>query len=263
VGFRDEKMTRDFPAKSLAVRTLAAYEAPWLPIRNQFAKAGAICARRRGDVLLSVGGGREQQRALQVRQRDALAAAGLLVGRSLTPLGRRLVRSWTWPYQKSELRTALNRIVRAVARGDVLDDPTDAPAVPQELITGTAYDTPNWKRDVGMLTMLFLPLLADGVLISCSSPVGDVAYGFSDGRGGNIRRIVDEAIGDEEFNEELADAYSREFRRCRGEILADAGYYAELGELPYGGNGLKSGRDSIAPKGIRRLFPAEAAAADG
>ena len=247
----------DVESKMMLCRMLAAYEAPWAPIRQKWDRAAAVCARRRGDVKLVVGGGRESVRQAQTRQRDKLAAERLITGMDLTSKGKKLARAAVWPWKRSELRNALKRLVAAIERGDTLEHETES-LVPELIICG-AY----WGTQVSSLQMLFLPLLADRILISLSDPSGSVYYGINHGAQLKIESVIRSVGRASDFDTDLNDIYLVEYRRCRAEMLGDGRRYSELGELPVGLQELRSGRDQTDASGIKPLFPASEDGADG
>jgi hypothetical protein len=230
---------------ALLITTLAAWESPWLPVRRHWDRAAAIHARRRGEVWdLSS----DKNYTRRSRQRATLVDRGLLDGSyRLTEIGRRFVRSLVWPFTQAELRTALIRLCDAVDRGDYLEH--GVLLVPEQIIAGEI-----WGRQVGWTQGLFLPLLADRVLGSMSTPDGRVYYHL---RGDTdlasvVASIVKDDVG---LNERACEVYDREFRRCRDRMLTDTRYFSELGETPIPARELASGRDDNDLTGISPLFP--------
>lgn len=253
------KRNKNMPSKkhneSVLVRTLAVHQAPWFPIRQHWHQAPAICARRRGETpngLKPTDGNRMRFS----RERDDLQSRGLIGARDvLTEAGLRLARALVWPFTRSELAEAVDRMQAAVGRGDCLSyrGPT---FVPEQLICGA-----TWGEQVAMLQQCFLPLLCDGHIVSASESVG-FAY-YAQGDSVNLDAVIDGVVEDGvEFCDRMHDVYAREVKRCRTEMLGDANFYSELGELPIGARRLDSTRDALDLTGIEPLFSMEAATSE-
>jgi hypothetical protein len=232
--------------KPLLVKTLAAYEAVRLPIRHQWDHCPAIFeARAKG---LPVSGGSTNERQTICRQRADMAAAGLMVGAKLTAKGRCLARQFSWPYLVADLRKATKRLTDALERGDYRFK-NEIKMVPEQLIAGSDDAVCKWVTQ-GCL----LPLLVEGVLVDGSTVHGGVFYGLAD-ESVDLGAAIKAAVGARsQWNEELADIYVAEFRRCRQRVLGDRAYYSELGELPLAPDELVSGRDWYEDFGVAPLF---------
>lgn len=237
---------------SLLIHTLAAYEAPWMPIRQHWTSAPAIHARRRGDA--HCGGDNRQANRMRVsRLRAELREDGSLdTDQKLTAEGKRLARSYTWSFMRDQLTAALDALAAALAAGHHMPNLANtANLVPEQFIAGT--DDP---RDLGMLQEMLLPLLADGVLGSASHPRGRVFYFVADELA-DLKAIADSIIDYGLWSEAASDIYAKEQKRCRQVMLADNSYWAELGEIPVAYRPLISKRDYNDLSGIDRLFPPE------
>jgi hypothetical protein len=229
--------------QAVLVRLLACCEAPWLPIGTRWRQAPAIHARRRGEVAITPGGGRAPERESFSRWRAELAAAGLMSGQKLTPAGKRLARSLTWPFSPNELKLAIKRLLAAIERQDFHPNPLDegTTLVPCSHITGVYYsEQSEW------LAKCFLPWLVDGALISATDAIGAVFYAPANPQV-DLLALTDTVIDGQniDFDSDLREVYYRELRRARDQMLTDSTYYPELGELPLCLTGLKSGNNEI------------------
>ena len=228
-------MTTD--SEILLVRTLAAFEAPWFPIRTRWEQCPAIYhARRRG---LRVGGGNVAERQRICRQRDELTAAGLIVGAILTAKGRRVARGLSWPYSPTDLKRVLDRIKKAIERGDYfayngLQLVPDDVIAPERGSDGVCQGT--------MAQRCLLPLLADGLVISRGDPLGQVAYALSETNMSTAAIVKAAVDSSAEWREELAEAYDDEIVRCLRRMAGDENRYSELGEVPICFDQLVSGK---------------------
>ncbi len=240
------------PAATLLVRLLAAFQAPWAPIRQHWQACPAITARRDGQVSCGIGGGSGAERQRHSRQMAELREAGLVdSSNELTPDGKRLARSWCWPFTMEELLEAISRLQAAMERGDVLRS-GDSVYVPEQLLTGTA-----WGREFGLLQWMFAPLLADRVLVSRSDIYGWTFYGPS--ADVLLTDAAAEAIGPvAALRDDLVGVYVREAKRCRDAMHGDTEYYSEIGGPPIAIGLLESGRSSNDFNGVPPLFTDDA-----
>jgi hypothetical protein len=228
-------MTTD--SEILLVRLLAAYEAPWYPIRTRWERCSAIYYARRK--AIPVGGGNVAERQRICRQRDELTAAGLIVGAALTAEGRRVARGLSWPYSPADLKRVLGRIKKAIERGDYFVDaglqlvPDDCIA-PERGSDGVCEGT--------MAQRCLLPLLADGVVISRGDPLGQTAYALSETKMSTAAIVKATVDSSAEWREELAEAYDEESVRCLRRMAGDENRYSELGEVPICFDKLVSGK---------------------
>ncbi len=212
------------PSSNYLVRLLAAHEAPWLPIRQHWDAAPSIHARRDGVACVGLAGGAEAARQQTTRQRTTLIEHGLVIGLKISPAGIALARGMSWPYTKRRLTAAVKRLTTAVADGNCVER-DGVPFVAESLI----------GNDDCQSTLLLLPLLADGALLSRSTPLGEAFFGLAPGV--NIKAAIATATvaGDGEFDAAAADDYVKELIRCRRMMIGDQNYYPELGELPIAG----------------------------
>jgi hypothetical protein len=232
-------------ARALMVRTLAATEAPWVPICTSWDTADAVHARRRGEVASRVVGGRGNHRESSSYWRSELTQRGLMQGSELTAAGKRLARSWTWEFNPPELKKAARRLLACVKRGECVDEDSEPSAgtdriklVPEEFICG---------EQVALLVKCFLPWLTDRVLESRSTPIGWRFYAFCDGARDLVRtadEVVDLAI---DFDTDLCEVYARQFSVTIREMRSDTNRYSELGELPIVGC-------DLAERHVRPIF---------
>ncbi len=139
----------------------------------------------------------------------------------------------------------------AIDRGDVLDHecPNIPPIVPETILTGQF-----WGEQLEYLQYAFRPFLHDGVIIAQSNSFKNVYYGFTSPTV-DIGAALFEVFDDEHyFDEACADAYHAEYRRARGQLLADSWNYPEIGEMPVPLTVLNSGRSDDDLKGIKPWF---------
>src|SRR5688500_1839843 len=106
-------------AEKLLTILLARTESPWRPIRQHWREAPAICAARQATLLPATSGGNGNASRWKRDQgsRDALSESGLYRDGVVTPTGRKLARSWTWPFSVHQLTEAVDRIERCVSAG--------------------------------------------------------------------------------------------------------------------------------------------------
>jgi hypothetical protein len=246
---REKKLPDE--AKILMVKSLAASQTPWRPIRNDQQSAGSIWLYRQLPTL-RLGGGRASRREAASHWKAELVSRRLMLASGrLTPRGKQLARSWTWPFFPSELRLAVRRLREAVKRDDVHEDMPDGLAfVPEEIICGQ-----YWGQQNALLQNCFLPWLTDGVLV-CEREAGSgcAFYAVAD-PAVNLSRLASKVIDErEDFSEELADFYREETNRVHTDML---GYDArgEIGPAGLAMVELKSKRDYLAPGELEKIKP--------
>src|SRR3954447_769415 len=88
----------------------------WRPLRHYHAHpengiVSAICAGRRAGAKLPASSGDARGWKREQRSRDTLASRGLMERGTLSPAGRRQVRSWVWLTDQDHLWFAVERIV--------------------------------------------------------------------------------------------------------------------------------------------------------
>lgn len=240
-------------ARELMVRALAAFETPWRPTRGDQHAAGQIHIWRHSAKLLYRSG-----RASAAQRESASHWAAELCERNLmlksghlTPRGRQLARSWVWPFTAAELRAAVRRLLAAVEAGDVHPDINGGlDFVPEEIIAGE-----YWGPQNALLQNLFLPWLADQVLVcECEASSGCAFYAIAD-RNSNLSPLASKVIDSrEEFSEELGDYYRAEASNARNAMLADKPG-GEIGSCGLAMTELRSGRDYLAPGALKSIKP--------
>jgi hypothetical protein len=238
-------------ARALLVRTLAAEQVPWWPVR-QYADHGPAIYDWRTSPRLRLGGGRGNQREAASYWRAELISRGLLLATGrLSPRGKLLARSWTWPFVPSELRLVVRRMLAAAKRGDVHEDSPDGlNLVPEELISGS-----YWDAQTELLQRCLLPWLCDGVIVSFCEVPGGTYYAIAD-TSLNLFKLCNEVIDDKiDFSPELSELYQTESKQVRNAMLADGKKYNELGIIPIAMTELKSKRDCLDPAVLRKIKP--------
>jgi len=229
------------PAKTFLVRTLAAQQVIWRPVRQDWHAFGAIWVWRHSKAL-RVARARSADRESTSVWRARLIGRGVIQadGR-LTAEAKRIVRSWVWEFSPRELRTAARRLLAAIDRRDVLDlenEPLEF--VSEQLITNEFWGTQN-----ALLAHCFLPWLCDGILLSRTDVGARVLYAVAD-RSMNLVRMADRLVDSGvDFDSELVEIYCNEADRVRSAMLSDKDTHGEIGEGPLGLRGLKSGRNDL------------------
>lgn len=237
---------------TLLARLVAAQEAPWRPVRQGIMQIAAYHDARVNGVSIALRGGRARERKANQRQRDELARADLLLDAKPTQAGRRLVRTWTWPYEVSELQEAVRRIHERTVAGDCR-----APDwVPETLIAGVEWGKPSGP--FGMLQVLLKPLLVERVVESLASTTGHCHYRLAVPLAQALYEIgesVGEWDGEGETRREVATAYDREYRRIIALLESDREHRSDLGWIPLPASGeCVSKRHPNYLDGIKPLF---------
>jgi hypothetical protein len=246
-------MERDL--KRLLCRMVAAQEAPYRPVRQAASQIAAFHAARQNGVSAALGGGRARERKATQRQRDDLSRQDLLLDGKPTQAGRKLVRSWVWPYLRPELIEAVNRLhARTVA-----DDCRVDGWVPEPFIAGVAWG--GSSQPFGMLQQLLLPLLTDRVIESNCTVPGHCFY--------RLLKPIDEAIyqigeavpaSADDWDADHCRAYEHEYDRVVALLLNDHESRADLGWIPLPASGeTVSRRHPDDLSGIEPMFAAELA----
>lgn len=231
------------PAKVLAQQLLARQEVPWLPIRDDYRHAPAICARRAGEVGFGPLREEANERKHRSRQLAELRREKLVQGCTLTAKGRRWARSASYHYRRQDVAEAFRRLKWCLDRRHYIVA-QDNHWVPEAFVAGPG-------RGIGCLQVLLLPWLVHGTLESGSLTTGHAYYAVT----GKLPKF-DTLIGRLQFDGSLCEAYATEFDACRDVMLSDRSYYQELGEIPLAPLRLESGRDYQDLAGITPLFEA-------
>jgi hypothetical protein len=232
-------------SKHALVRHLAWFESPCRPLRHDYTKGGAAHAARSranyGD------GGDARRRKVNQRLRAELVAAGLLDRNGLTFAGKMTARCWTWPYTKTELLEALNRVDFHTTAGDC----RAGGCVPETLIAGSRSGESS--EPFAALQALLIPAVADGAIEAHSDVFGHAFYKLVvDWPNGQGRLAV---ANEPDIDAELADAFLAEYRAVWRGILKDKKKYQEIGAIPIPVSGeLVSRRDPDDVTGIQPLF---------
>jgi hypothetical protein len=246
-------------AKAWLVEALARYEAPWIPVRHHWRCSPAIQDARNVGEGGTVHWGRgeaDRKRKASQRVRGGLIDQGLLThtnrmfAAKLTPLGRRVARSWTWAFQPPEMTTAFERIRQRAAADDCLT----GGYVPEPFIVGAP-----WGGDVGPfqeLENLLLPAIADGFIEAGSTMQGQTSYRLKNVE--SIKAVVAFCVGDATaYDVDLGRVYVAKLTETRQQILNDNRCYTDIGPIPLPlGVSPKSDRDYGDLRGIEPLFPA-------
>ncbi|MEX2171534.1 MAG: hypothetical protein WD851_19600 [Pirellulales bacterium] len=237
--------------QAMLIRRLAALEAAWKPLRgHEWSSGAAICeARRTGGVRAWGESGDARHRKADQRSRDEAMASGFLRGDTLTREGKAAVRGWVMPFSPVELERAIFRLSDHLAAGDYMPSGDGCNLVPEVFIAGA-----DWGVAIALVQRLFVPLIADGVLIGRTTFSGRAFYGFAGDGPVDIPSIVASVFGGEKFDARLADIYDTEFPLCRRRILADNEKYQEIGEIPLVVESLASGREHHDLTDIEPLF---------
>ena len=200
------------PAQKLLIRCLAAYEAPWLPLRNVATRGPFRAAQLGGGVRLIGDAMDGRQRKVLQRDRQELVDARLMLGLSLTPDGRRLARQLTWPHDADELIGVLQRIIERKAAGDCRPDNW----VPESLVCGHP-----WGEDSApfyQLESLLLPALADRIAESAVTTSRHAFYRLAETPDpDSIDFLVHESVGYE------PDKWRKSGLTCTSKITAVRG----------------------------------------